>query len=287
MKTTKTTKLLSLGLISLCALSLGVPTASAADPKANNKADVKFIEDDGAIDPEKPEVTDPTDPGTEPQIVDPGGEGGGGNGTRSFNINWISDFKFGEIKIAGKSMTAFAQPTTLNWATEEDGDLTPTGDKTVGLANFLQVTDNTGKNSGWNVQVKGTPFYELDAQGEKIEANTLAGATITLAEPQVVGLAESADLAPTSPLTADKDILDGAFNPVFRAAAEKGQGTWSLTWGAESDKTTLKGITIAGDTATGKATSGVKLTVPVTAKPKANKSYRSNLEWVLTTAPGS
>ncbi|MGX7264843.1 WxL domain-containing protein [Enterococcus crotali] len=285
MKTNKTTKLLSLGLISLCALSLGSPTVLAADPEANTKADVKFTEDTGTVDPEKPEVTDPTDPDKEPGIVDPGGEGGGGNGTKSFNINWVSNFKFGEIKIAGSTMSAYAQPTTLNWAKEENGDLVPTGEKTVGLANFLQVTDNTGKNAGWTVNVTGTPFYELDASGKEIQANELAGAAITLEDPQIVGLAESADLAPISTLSPSKDILDGGANKVFEAASQKGQGTWSLTWGADTDKTSLKGITVAGNTTTGKATSGVKLTVPVTAKPKAEKSYRSSLEWVLTTAP--
>ncbi|MGX7151129.1 MULTISPECIES: WxL domain-containing protein [Enterococcus] len=285
MKTNKTTKLLSLGLISLCALSLGAPTVLAADPKANTKADVKFTEDTGTVDPEKPEVTDPKDPGKEPGIVDPGGEGGGGNGTKSFNINWVSSFKFGEIKIAGSTMSAYAQPTTLNWAEEEDGDLVPTGEKTVGLANFLQVTDNTGKNAGWTVNVTGTPFYELDASGKEIKANELTGAAITLEDPQIVGLAESAALAPISSLSPGKDILDGGANKVFEAGSQKGQGTWSLTWGADTDKTILKGITVAGNTTTGKATSGVKLTVPVTAKPKAEKSYRSSLEWVLTTAP--
>ncbi|MEI5989739.1 hypothetical protein A5881_001232 [Enterococcus termitis] len=285
MKTNKTTKLLSLGLISLCALSLGSPTVLAADPEANTKADVKFTEDTGTVDPEKPEVTDPTDPDKEPGIVDPGGEGGGGNGTKSFNINWVSNFKFGEIKIAGSTMSAYAQPTTLNWAKEEDNKLVPTGEKTVGLANFLQVTDNTGKNAGWTVNVTGTPFYELDASGKEIQANELAGAAITLEDPQIVGLAESAALAPISTLSPSKDILDGGANKVFEAASQKGQGTWSLTWGADTDKTSLKGITVAGNTTTGKATSGVKLTVPVTAKPKAEKSYRSSLEWVLTTAP--
>lgn len=285
MKKINTTKLLSLGLVSLCALTIGAPSVLAENPTANTKSDVKFIEDTSTIDPEKPEVVDPTDPEKEPGVVDPGGEGTGGNGTKAFNINWVSNFKFGEIKIAGKSMTAYAQPTTLNWATETGGTLTPTGDKTAGLANFLQVTDNTGSNAGWNVKVSGTPFYELNDAGQEITTSQLAGAQINLTEPQVVGLLDSASLAPTTSVTADKDILTGT-NTVLQAAAGKGQGTWSLTWGAQADKTTLKGITVASDdTTTGAATSGVKLTVPVTAQPKANKSYRSNLVWVLSTAP--
>lgn len=283
MNTINTKKLIGLGLVSLCALTLGAPGAFAAD--ANAKSDVKFVEDTGTIDPTKPEVVDPTDPDKEPGIVDPGGEGTGGNGTKGFNINWISNFKFGEIKIAGNTMSAFAQPSTLNWAEDNAGTLVPTGDKTVGLANFLQVTDNTGANAGWNVSVTGSPFSELDATGNvKAGGHTLAGAKLTLNEPQIVGLAESAALAPTA-IAPGADLLAGSGAKVLSAAANKGQGTWSLTWGAAADKTTLKGITVAGQTASGNATAGVKLEVPVTAQPKADTSYRADLQWVLTTAP--
>lgn len=279
----KTKKLISLGLVSVCALTLGAPSALAVT--ANTKSDVRFTQDNENVDPNKPEVVDPTKPEEKPGLVAPGEEGKGGDGKRAYNINWVSNLKFGEIKIAGSTMTAYAQPTTLNWAEENAGTLVPTGDKTVGLANFLQVTDNTGNNAGWDVTVKGSQFTELDGAGNiKVGGHQLDGAKLTLNEPQIVGVAANAALAPTA-LNAGTDILTSSSVPVLSAAKTKGQGTWSLTWGAEADKTTLKGITIAGQTATGKATAGVKLEVPVTAQPKADTSYRSELEWVLTTAP--
>ena len=283
MKSINGTKLMGLGLVSLCALTLGAPSVFAVDPEADTKADVKFVEDTEAMDPEKPEVTDPTNPDGTPGNVLPGGEGSGGNGKKSFNINWVSHFKFGEIKIAGQTMSAFAQPTTLNWA---DEGMVATGDKTAGLANFLQVTDNTGSNAGWHVTVKGTPFYELDGENKEIPANTLAGAELFLTEPQIIGATGNDALAPASSLLGTTDLLNGAgSHNVLEAANQKGQATWSLTWGAQADKTTLKGITVAGNTATGKATSGVELSVPVTAQPKADKNYRSTLQWTLVSGP--
>lgn len=271
----KSIKLMSLGLVTFSAVALGAPLAQAADPVASTNADVKFVEDDTPIDPAKPEVVDPTKP-TEPgKEVDPGGEGNGGNGTKSFNINWVSNFKFGEIKIGSTTMSAFAAPTTLNW---KDGS-----QATEGLANFLQVTDNRGTNAGWNVAVSGTPFYELDETNAPT-ATELNGASITLNEAQIVGntsTPEAANLAPVSVLSSGTDILGtNAPYTVLNADAGKGQGTWSLTWGADTDGTTLKQTD-------GKATAGVQLSVPVTAQPKANKNYRSTLTWTLQTAPAN
>lgn len=265
----KSIKLMSLGLVMFSAVTLGAPFAQAADPAASTDADVKFVEDKDPVNPETPEVVDPTKP-TEPgKEVEPGDNGNGGNGTKSFNINWVSNFKFGEIKIGSSTMTAFSAPTTLTW---KDGT-TPT----TGLANFLQVTDNRGTNAGWNVAVAGTPFYELDGEGEKISPEvTLNGASVTLNEAQIIGdttTTEAAALAPTA-LSTGVDILGtGSPYTVLNAEAGKGQGTWAVSWGADTDKTTLK------------ENAGVQLSVPVTAQPKADKSYRSTLTWTLAATP--
>lgn len=265
----KSIKLMSLGLVMFSTVTLGASFAQAADPVANTDADVKFVEDKDTVDPTKPEVVDPTKP-TEPgKEVDPGEEGSGGNGTKSFNINWVSNFKFGEIKIGSTTMTAFSAPTTLTW---KDGS-TPTTD----LANFLQVTDNRGTNAGWNVSVKGDSFKELDETNTPT-ATELKGASITLNEAQIVGdtsTTDAAALAPTA-LSTGVDILGtGSSYTVLNAAAGKGQGTWAVTWGADTDKTTLK------DNA------GVELSVPVTAQPKADKNYRSTLTWTLAATPAN
>lgn len=272
----KSIKLASLGLVSLCVVALGTATVQAANPEAKTNRIVKFVEDTTSIDPEKPEVVDPKNPEGPAEVVDPTDEGSGGNGSKAFNINWVSDFKFGEIKIAGSTMKGFAQPSTLNFES---------GKKSVGLANFLQVTDNTGTNAGWNVKVQGSEFFELNDAGVET-ATTLQGAKLTLSGGHVIGSADNTSLAPASSLAVDKSIISAQAVNVFSAATGKGQGTWSLAWGAKSaTDPVLKGITVAGETATGKAEAGVELSVPVTAQPKAGKNYRSTLNWVLATTP--
>ncbi|MGX7150244.1 WxL domain-containing protein [Enterococcus ureasiticus] len=266
----KSIKLMSLGLVVLSAVALGAPSVQAADPVAETNADVKFVEDKDPITPDKPDVVDPTKP-TEPgKGIDPDGNGSGGNGTKSFNINWVSNFKFGEIKIGSTNMTAFAAPTTLKWT---DGS-----EPTTGLANFLQVTDNRGTNAGWNVSVEGSAFKELD-ESSNPTTTELKGASITLNDAQIVGDTDGAALAPTA-VSVGEDILATGSHTVLDAGAGKGQGTWAVTWGADTDKTTLK----MNDDKTN-ATAGVQLSVPVTAQPKADKSYRSTLTWKLVTAP--
>lgn len=270
----KSIKLMSLGLVIFSTVTLGASFAQAADPVANTDADVKFVVDDGEgepMNPKEPEVVDPTDPTGPGKEVDPGEEGSGGNGTKSFNINWVSNFKFGEIKIGSTTMTAFSAPTTLTW---KDGS-TPT----IGLANFLQVTDNRGTNEGWRVDVTGTPFYELDGAGEKATPEvTLAGASITLNEGNIVGnttTQAAADLAPKAFNTGVDILGTGSPYTVMQAEIGKGQGTWAVNWGADNNGTALK------DNA------GVQLSVPVSAQPKANKDYRSTLKWTLMATPNN
>lgn len=280
--TMKTTKLMSMGLISMTVLALGVSTAQAADPiTATTTGDVTFNapEPTEPVDPTQPEVVDPTDPTKPGGPVDPGTdpeEGSGGNGTAAFNINWVSNFKFNDITIGSTEMKSYAKPTTLHFLTEPGGTL----DHSVeNLANFLQVTDNRGTNSGWNVSVSGTPFYEL-AEGGVPTATELKGAQIFLESAQIVGVDDNKDLAPTfgsigTDLLATNEKNEQITSTVFSAAANKGQGTWSVTWGAGANGTEyVKG-------------QGVKLVVPVTAMPKADTTYQSTLTWTLADAPAS
>lgn len=175
-------------------------------------------------------------------------------------------------------MKAYAQPTTLNWKATEDGG---TGAApTTNLAPFLQVTDNRGVGSGWNVTVSGTTFTDVSETADAKNPATLKGASLYLNEAQVVGVnAQNNPIAPEAlSATGAVDLLGSTEQtvPVFSADANKGQGTWSVTWGADTtDKTTYQ------------ANHGVQLVVPVTSTPKANAAYQSTLTWTLSDAPTS
>lgn len=271
-------------LISLSTLLFGFvvlgTVAYADDPKATSEADVTFSLDDSPADPTKPEVVDPTNPDDPEQEVDPEDNGSGGDGTKAFNINWISNFHFGDIKIKGTTMSAYAQPTTLTWSTPAGGS-TPT--PTEGLAPFLQVTDNRGKGSGWNVSVTGTQFVEQNvAQGAT--AATLTGASIYLTDGNVVGSSEMTAYAPTIVTFGTNNNMDilsnvGSSNTVFSADKGKGQGTWSLAWGGTSTEPAVLQNTSNIPSA------GVRISVPVSAFPKDGATYKSTLTWTLADTP--
>lgn len=242
-------------------------------PVATTTGEVSFIAGDGTkpVDPDKPEVVDPTNPDkpvgpvspVDPTNPEGPAEGGGGDGSHGFNINWVSNFKFSEIEI-GNSMSSYALPTTLYFI-QEDGEAVTVGN----LANFIQVTDNRGTNTGWHVTAQATPFQEIGTEDGAI----LDGAQLLLNNPIIDMSYNTPALAPE----AHKTELDLLATPdseqmILTAEVGKGQGTWTMGWDAGENM----------DYGNGK---GVQLVVPMKAKPKANTSYVSNITWTLTDAP--
>lgn len=290
-------KLVSFGLVSMTVLSLGAPFAHAANAnvEGHSNADVKFTQNTDPLNPTTPEVVDPTDPTGPEKPVVPGTdpeEGQGGFGTQSFGINFVSNFKFGEIKIASTKMSQFAAPTKLNFAkVDEDGNTVMEDEKPVlsgesqEVANFIQVRDARGTNAGWNITVAGTEFKEytpavVDEETGEVttpgayvaDGDTLPGAQILLNDPVVIGAGEK---APTGVPETAVDVLGGTGSKmVLNAKANEGAGTWGVYWGATS----------AANPALA-ANKGVQLVVPVDANPQQNKTYRSDLTWTLNDTP--
>lgn len=111
---------------------------------------------------------------------------------------------------------------------------------------------NPGKNTGWNVTVKGTKFVAPDGTTE------LKGALLTLN-----GIVNPADEGNQSnaPTTSSVDVSDQEA-PIFTAAANAGLGTWLNTYTAGDNSGNLH--IPAGNTA---------------------GNYTSTLTWTLTDAP--
>lgn len=289
-------KLLSFGLVSMTVLTLGAPFAHAANVEGHSNADVKFTQNTDPLNPTTPEVVDPTDPTGPEKPVVPGTdpeEGQGGFGTQSFGINFVSNFKFGEIKIASTQMSQFAAPTTLNFAKVDENGNTVLGKDgqpelsgvSQKVANFIQVRDARGTNAGWHITVAGTEFKEytpavVDEETGKVttpgayvaDGDTLPGAQILLNDPVVIGAGEQ---APTGVPTTVVDVLgETGSKMVLNAKETEGAGTWGVYWGATS----------AANPALA-ANKGVQLIVPVNANPQQDKTYRSDLTWTLNETP--
>lgn len=276
-------KLVSFGLVSMTVLTLGAPFVHAANVEGHSNADVKFTQNTDPLNPTTPEVVDPTDPTGPEKPVVPGTdpeEGQGGFGTQSFGINFVSNFKFGEIKIASTQMSQFAAPTTLNFAKvdaegntvlDEDGQPELSGESQE-VANFIQVRDARGTNAGWNITVAGTEFKEYDGSDYVEDGDTLPGAQILLNDPVVIGAGEQ---APTGVPATVVDVLgETGSKMVLNAQETEGAGTWGVYWGATS----------AANPALA-ANKGVQLIVPVNANPQQDKTYRSDLTWTLNDTP--
>lgn len=266
----KKTMLGTLGVLSLCALTLhALPAfASEAQPVAQSEATVLF-----APDEEKgPNEVTPPGEGGEGGEVDPGGsDGNTGDGNKSFNIDWVSNFRFNKtnpdgsyepITLNGNGMELWAKGTKLTLKNAEGVSSTYNN-----VPNFVQITDNRGNSQGWHLTVSRTEFSGKDAAGKE---QILAGATLTLNNQSIFG--PDGVTAPTSS-EGQTVLINNVSENLMSAAQGAGTGSWQLVFGQKAADGTLVENT------------GVKLNIPASAQPKAKVNYVSNLTWTLTDAP--
>lgn len=269
--------LLSLGIISFSALTLGAPAAFAdtTTPEAESEATVLFSANDDGEEVVEP----PVEGGGEGGVVDPeGSDGNNGDGNASFNIAWVSNFRFNEkndlgqdvpIKLNGNGMQLWAKGTKLTLKHKDAADSVYEN-----IPNFIQVVDNRGKLSGWNVSVSASNFTGKD---ENDVVSTLNGAVLSLNQPVLSGpegVAAPSAFANKLELGADAATLMSA-----DAALKAGTGSWTMKFG-EEEQTSVAYKTLVGGT-------GVKLDIPAKAQPKAGVPYKSTLTWILSDGPAS
>lgn len=281
----KKMSLLSLGIISFSALTLGAPAVFADEitPEAQSEATVLF---EANNTDEKPPVVPPTDGGDkEGEIDEKETDGNTGDGNASFNIAMVSNFRFNDradddgedgfnftkfkpIKLNGNGMTLWAKGTQLGVKLKGDEDTTIYKN----IPNFVQVVDNRGELSGWNLSVTATPFEGKNKAGEDVSLN---GAVLSLNNMSLKGPAEVA-----APNIMNDEFTLGTDSSVLMSANPKaGTGSWSLKFGGEEITTQTYGTLVQN--------TGVKLDIPAKAQPQADVPYKSTLTWVLADGPVS
>ncbi|MGX7264844.1 WxL domain-containing protein [Enterococcus crotali] len=286
--------LAGLGVVLFSTLALGSQTALATveQPEANSEATVQF---EANTDPELPPVVIPPvgNKDDEAAIDLDGSDGSIGDGNPSFNIAYVSNFRFNErtaadtdftkfkpIKLNANGMTLWAKGTQLTLdKIDKTGEVITPKESTVyeNIPNFVQVVDNRGKLSGWNLEVEAGAFKGKDADDKEV---TLKGATITLTEPTIkgpAGITVPSAYAPTT-FASEQELTTDAAKPILNAAPNAGIGSWSVKFGQEETLAGTNYETLVEDT-------GVKLTIPATAEAKANIAYKANLKWTLTDGP--
>ncbi|MGM0126390.1 hypothetical protein IGI37_003819 [Enterococcus sp. AZ194] len=198
--------------------------------------------------------TDPLDPGKPIVPIVPPGETPDNPGTAGpLSIDFASSFYFGSNEIISTTKTYEANPQAY---TNEAGTDT-TG------PNFVQVSDNRGKESGWTLKVTQKGQFKTTT----VKAGTeLEGAKITLNNGNVVSASDSA--FPTG--NAKTVLTPNSESLVMSAKDGQGAGTYLHNWGT--------------DQATG-ATS-VTLEVPGSST-KYSDRYETSFTWVLSDVPGT
>ncbi|MGX7245766.1 WxL domain-containing protein [Enterococcus quebecensis] len=217
--------IIGLGMTSL--LFVNVSAAFAIDTPVNKtssaEVEVTKSQGSGGAEPEEP-IGEPGKPGI---------------GSGDFTINGLSDFNFGKIEMGklGKAIVA--------------------KDRKLGL----EVIDERGFGSGWNVQVVMGEFKSTE-EGNK---NTIAKGW-KLVIPAGTVTSKFGDLA--NPPKSHEVIIDKmAASVVFSADKDSGLGTYTNVF--MDDKTTDE-------------EKSVRLSIPTYAKIG---KYKADLIWVLTNAP--
>jgi len=158
--------------------------------------------------------------------------------------------------------------------------------------NFIQVTDQREKPSGWTIQLRQeTQFKQLMKQGAQLK-----GATISFDHTWT----NSATNSQYSP-EVSKEVIQmnhvGETYTIATAKAEQGMGTWSIIFGASKENTNKQRPTvfpridntgnIIEDPVFKKPSyvnNAVNLTIPKTSENEAG-TYSTVLTWIIAELP--
>ncbi|AEU40102.1 Extracellular protein [Lactococcus cremoris subsp. cremoris A76] len=169
-------------------------------------------------------------------------------------IVYASSFDFGSHPVSNKAEVYNAAAQKL------DDNTTRT--------NYVQVADNRGTFSGWNLKVQMTDFTTADSNLVANGHGTLTGATVTLgdAEIQGAGTANPADIS--SAITV---LTPGVQSTtILGATAGHGSGNSLLDFGGKDGA---------------KKDTAIKLSVPAGVAGAAK--YTADLTWTLDDTPSN
>ncbi|CAD5898790.1 conserved exported hypothetical protein [Carnobacterium maltaromaticum] len=185
-------------LVAVTSVAIGGNHAQAAvSSQGKSDTKIKFVAGDDVVTP----PVNPKDPDTEaPNPVDPTDPDNPGTGEKGpLSVDYISNLKFGQHKISGKTITYNA----LN----EDP--------------FVQVTDLRGAGNGWSLSAKMSPFKSATNQ-------ELRGATLSMKNGVLKPGSSTNVSAP--PIKSDVVFNNGESKLVMNAKDKGGRGTWLTVW---------------------------------------------------------
>ncbi|MGX7245524.1 WxL domain-containing protein [Enterococcus quebecensis] len=205
----------------------------------STSGNIQFFSDDATEEP-----IDPTEP--EKPIVPNQPPIAG-----ALSLSYVSNLSFGTQAMSTRSQEYFAQP---------DNIMDKETNQSKEVPNFVQLTDKTGKNLGWELTVtQSRPL--TNERGFMLENTRFSFRNLVLK-----GLLFDA----TAPYFPEKEInLTKVNEPVLvaRATKETGQGTWSIQFGKEGNE----------------ANKSISVYIPGKVKKEAGQ-YNTTLIWTLTNS---
>ena len=243
MKKKKKKLLISTILLAFIA-PFGVTVVSAAELSSvyDSNASIKFEEN---TDPTNP--VDPTNPDNPFEPDNPAQPGTNG----PLSIDYASNLDFGTQKITTQDSFYFAK---LTKGIDSTGQVKE-------VPNYVQVTDNTGSNKGWNLQVTQMNDFTNTSTGHKLN-----GARLYFNGPTVSTLTNSDAGTPTREAQITPEV--GQASRVVTAFENQGQGTWVTSF--------------IGDDSNG--AESIALSIPGSSTKEAGV-YTTTLKWTLGQTP--
>lgn len=255
-------------LVSVLFLAPMAVQAAEVGAPAKSQGAVNFEEGTGTVDPTDPTNPDPKDPYV-PEKPNPGGDG-------FLRIDQASDLNFGTMKI-GK--------TSIGYAKDVKGNIAGTDSY---IAPYIQITDErSGDYKGWNLTMKASEFkaYTKGTEGTPgvlVPGAAINSATIEFAVPYIQSNSAFPDEQKPVGQSVEIAANDSVSNKeLITAAANKGGGQWSAIYAADISTKPEQSPT---ERAEG-TKSGIKLTVPASAKKNKDYNYVSDLTWTIASTP--
>jgi len=235
----------------------------------DGKSTIDFINADPGYN-----VLDPEDHKKE---VDPGDIA---STTGPLRIDYVPSFTFGDTRITKNTMVSKADAQLLH-----NGD----GPR----ANFIQVSDYRNTGTGWSLLVRQEHQFRNDTQAKAI----LKGAVLSF-DKAWSGSSFDQSLAPN--VSKDTIVMNniGDTYPLATAEAGKGQGTWSISFGASETNPLGKETTLSPkmdqqnhaeldgsfENQPKYRNDAIQLTIPASTTIQAGK-YSTVLTWIIAELP--
>lgn len=255
-------------LLSGLLLSLGVPSALAANNETTTRGTVNFKQQS---DDSEGEVTLPD---TEEEIIIPET---GGKTRGPLRLTHVPDFDFDSLEIA--SQTIFGNGVLEKY--KEEGQ-----NESKDISHFVQVEDVRGDSSGWKLTVSASKFMPSDPANQPLEKSHIIlqeGKMFNTRMSDTELLTKVSGFVPGVPITNNNEAVN-IFGTISGQHTDSSKT--SLVFNdAYTKDTPSAGSIEKGTGATAKLTNpGVQLKAVGTDEKAKDETYVATLKWTIADA---